>query len=101
MSDLISRKALIETIVNTPTRVLDNAGNILDVLVARQNEILDMIDSMLTAYDVDKVLEQLQDASHWTDCTFDEDGFSNDDSEEVIYLYKANAIVAEGGIHDK
>lgn len=48
------------------------------------------------AYGVEEVLEQLEDSAYWTQCTFDEDGYSNDDSEEVIELQKAIEIVKSG-----
>ena len=44
---------------------------------------------------VDDLLERLENASYWTQSTFDEDGYCNDDSEEVIDLYKAIEIVKE------
>ena len=42
---------------------------------------------------VEKLIERLDNASHLEENTFDEDGYSNDDSEEVIYLHKALQIV--------
>lgn len=43
-----------------------------------------------------KIVEQLEIASYQTQQTFDEDGFGNDDSEEVVDLYTAIEIVKEG-----
>lgn len=42
---------------------------------------------------INKLIERLENASHWEASTFDEDGYSNDDSEEVIYLDKAISII--------
>lgn len=41
----------------------------------------------------EKIVERLEEKSHWTKSTFDEDGYCNDDSEEVIYLHNAIEIV--------
>lgn len=51
-----------------------------------------------TAYDPDKIVEQLEEASYWTDPTYDEDGYSDDDSDEVIFLEKAIEIVKGGAV---
>lgn len=40
----------------------------------------------------------MEAASWWTQQTFDEDGFGNDDSEKVILLDKATEIVRKGGV---
>ena len=55
MSDLISRSALINKIVNTPTEESGYNHVYLNGCATRQFEILDMIDELPTAYDVDKV----------------------------------------------
>ena len=43
----------------------------------------------------DKIIEHLENASFWTDSSFDEDGYCNDDSEEAVYLHKAIEIVKQ------
>ena len=43
----------------------------------------------------EKIIEHLENASFWTDSSFDEDGYSNDDSEEVLYLHEAIEIVIQ------
>lgn len=54
--------------------------------------------TMQTAYNVDKIVEQLEEKSHFhTDATFDDDGYCNDDSEEVVNLNEAIEIVRRGG----
>ena len=55
-----------------------------------------LIDAQQTAYNLDKVIEQLQNASWWTDSSYDDDGYSNDDESEVINLEKAVEIVERG-----
>ena len=43
----------------------------------------------------EKIIEHLENASFWTDSSFDEDGYSNEDSEEVVYLHEAIEIVKQ------
>lgn len=45
----------------------------------------------------DKIVEQLEEASHWTEPHYDEDGYSCDDEYEVITLDIAIEIVKKGG----
>ena len=45
------------------------------------------------AYDVEAVVAKLENASYRTESTFDEDGYCNDDSEEVVELHTAISIV--------
>lgn len=45
---------------------------------------------------IDKIVEQLEEASYRTESSFDEDGYSNDDAEEVVLLEKAIEIVKSG-----
>ena len=46
-----------------------------------------------TAYDVEAVIVELGCASYQTESTFDEDGYCNDDSEDVVELNTAIEIV--------
>lgn len=43
----------------------------------------------------EKIIEHLENVSFWTDSSFDEEGYSNDDSEEVVYLHEAIEIVKQ------
>ena len=61
---LIDADKLIEYIVNTPSKVVNGIpyeqtmfSNIQD----RSNEIIDAIEDAPTAYDIDKIVEQLED----------------------------------------
>ena len=45
---------------------------------------------------MERIVKRLEANSEWTDSTFDEDGFCNDDSFEVIRLERAIEIVKEG-----
>ena len=61
-------------------------------------DINNIIISQPTAFNVDKVVEQLEKSHFHTDATFDDDGYCNDDSEEVVNLNEAIEIVRRGGI---
>lgn len=63
-------------------------------------DINNIIFSQPTAFDVDKVVEQLEKSHFHTDATFDDDGYCNDDSEEVVNLNEAIEIVRSGGLDD-
>ena len=43
----------------------------------------------------DEIIDRLENASFQTDSSFDEDGYSNDDSEEVVDLHEAIEIVKQ------
>ena len=43
----------------------------------------------------EKIIEHLENVSFWTDSSYDEDGYSNDDSEEVVNLREAIEIVKQ------
>ena len=58
------------------------------------------ISNMPTAFNVDKVVEQLKESYFITESTFDDDGWCNDDSEEVVNLNEAIEIVRRGGIDE-
>ncbi|MBR4930736.1 MAG: Lar family restriction alleviation protein [Bacteroidaceae bacterium] len=47
---------------------------------------------------MERILERLEEASFWTEQTFDEDGYGNDDSWEAVWLDKAIEIVKEEGL---
>lgn len=42
-------------------------------------------------------MRQLEEASYWTDPIYDEDGYVDDDSDEVVFLETAIEIVKSGG----
>ena len=44
---------------------------------------------------MERTVERLENASYMTECTFDEDGWSNNDNYEVVLLDKAIEIVKE------
>ena len=61
-------------------------------------DINNAINSQPTAFNVDKVVEQLEKSHFHTESTFDDDGYCNDDSEEVVNLNEAIEIVRSGGL---
>ena len=59
-----------------------------------------IVEDMKTAFDVEKVVEQLEKSHFHTDATFDDDGYCNDDSEEVVNLNEAIEIIKRGVIDE-
>ena len=59
-----------------------------------------IIFSQPTAFDVDKVVGQLEESYFITESTFDDDGWCNDDSEEVVNLNEAIEIIRRGGLDE-
>ena len=60
--------------------------------------VLPIIKEQPTAFNVDKVVEQLEKIHFHTESTFDDDGCCNDDSEEVVNLNEAIEIVKRGEV---
>ena len=60
---------------------------------ALEDTLSEYFDSQKVAYDVDKVMKQMEENAYFTESTFDEDGFCNDDSEKIIDLHTASLIV--------
>lgn len=88
MSDLISRKALMDVFQE---KADDNTG------LLRNNMLFakELVKSMPTAYDVDKVMEQLEEAKeeHRDECGFD--------LFDYIEFDTAIEIVKEGAVKDE
>lgn len=62
--------------------------------------IIEIVKQQPIAFDKDKVKEELENSSWWTEPTFDEDDWCNDDREDVIGLYEAIEIVERGGLDE-
>lgn len=60
-------------------------------------KFIGLIEQQPTAFDVDKVVSELEKSHFHTDATFDDDGYCNDDSEEVVNLDEAIEIIKAGG----
>ena len=82
-------KKELEKAVNDENLDKDECMVILTSAIA----LKDFVNSQPTAYNVDKVIEQLEERHFQTDATLDDDGYCNDDSEEVVNLNEAIEIV--------
>ena len=101
MSRLINADKLIEELKNLAKGQISICPNIAEFFVSiRVDRIIDILNSQPIAFDVDKVVEQLEKSHFHTDATFDDDGYCNDDSEEVVNLNEAIEIVRSGGLDD-
>lgn len=77
--------------------------NIINVLIEKaesehERRILDTIKNALIE-EVKEASKEMDACSWWTEATYDEDGYSNDDNEEVIYADRAVNII-ESIIYD-
>ena len=96
---LIDADKLIEDMRNLAKRQISNCPNIAEFFVSiRVDRIIDILNSQPTAFDVEKVVEQLGKSHFHTDATFDDDGYCNDDSEEVVNLNEAIEIIRGGEV---
>ena len=92
---LIDADKLIEEINNLGWRLYDT------LTLKGLSIALETIKEQPTAFNVEKVVEQLEKSHFHTDATFDDDGCCNDDSEEVVNLNEAIEIVKRGGIDEE
>lgn len=77
--------------------------NVINVLIEKaesehERRILDTVKNTLIE-EVKEVSKKMDACSWWTEGTYDDDGYSNDDNEEVIYADRAINIV-ESIIYD-
>ena len=86
MSDLISRSELYDKLGDKLTWLMRYGD---DVYLDVGSDIKDVIYNMPTAYDIDKVVEELKNAS-WEET----------DISTVIYIDDAIEIVKQGGVSD-
>lgn len=106
MSRLIDADKLLDDMKNELEKAVNDEN--LDrfecmVILTSAIALKDFVNRQPTAFNVDKVVEQLEKSHFHTDATFDDDGYCNDDSEEVVNLNEAIEIVRSGGIdeHDR
>ena len=90
-------KKELEKAVNDENLDKDECMVILTSAIA----LKDFVNRQPTAFDVGKVVEQLGKSHFHTDATFDDDGYCNDDSEEVVNLNEAIEIVRRCGIDEE
>ena len=95
MSDLISRSALIEILEDYEND--DWNKNVSAMLPSVVDDCIDFIENMPIAYDIDKVVEELDKSSKWVNETNE---YGDDDGNDYIPLSKAIEIVKHGGVAD-
>ena len=81
----------------------DKLLNKIDAYMCGSQDVMfvkELIKEQPTAFNVDKVVEQLEKSHFHTESTFDDDGYCNDDSEEVVNLNEAIEIVKAGGVDE-
>ena len=84
----------LEKAVNSENLDKDEYKVILTSAIA----LKDFVNRQPTAFDVEKIVSELEKSHFHTDATFDDDGYCNDDSEEVVNLNEAIEIVKAGEI---
>ena len=98
---LIDADKLIVELKNLAKGQISSCPNIAEFFVSiRVDRIIDILNSQPTAFDVEKVVSELEKSHFHTDATFDDDGYCNNDSEEVVNLNEAIEIVRKGGIDE-
>ena len=70
------------------------------VIMTSAIALKDFVNRQPTAFDVEKVVSELEKSHFHTESTFDDNGYCNDDSEEVVNLNEAIEIVRKGGIDE-
>lgn len=93
MADFISRTELLKMLQYNAKWQTDENGEYRRLFAIDINKLIDYIYHMPTSYDVEAVVAELENASYRTESTFDEDGYCNDDSEDVVELNTAISIV--------
>lgn len=77
--------------------------NVINVLIEKaesehERRILDTVKNTLIE-EVKEASKKMDACSWWTGATYDDDGYSNDDNEEVVDAYRAVNII-ESIIYD-
>ena len=99
MSDLISRSELYDELGNKLTWLMAYGD---DVYLDVGSDIKDVIDNMPTAYDVDKVVEELEEnASRYTKKYVTPYGNNGYRDVKAISVNKAIEIVKAGGENER
>lgn len=93
--DLISRSALLEMLNYNKALHTDENGETRQLIAIDVNRLIDYVEKMPTAYDVDKVVTELKEASY-QETANDCDPFG-DIPSIVVSLNKAINIISAGG----
>ena len=97
MSDLISRSELLKQLATEPKysiSVPKGFEALKDLITYHHEKVIEVIEGMPTAYDVDKVVEELE-----TDSSVKLYGSRNSDNY-MILVNRAIEIVKKGGVAD-
>lgn len=106
MSDLISRSVLIRAIVDTPTDCVNkfSVSSVYEGVAygcaTRQNEILDIIKEQPTAYNVGKVVAELEEKRQSLLKSYKE-FLDGEDYRQALLLESVIEIVKKGGVDDE
>ena len=91
MSDLISREVVIDVLKQTGIIQDNDLGHL----------VIDEINRIPTAYDVEKVVEELKEWSFETEIVIPtSDGFEDTVNREIICTLNAIDIVRKGGVDE-
>ena len=81
----------------------DKLLNKIDAYMCGSQDVMfvkELIKEQPTAFDDENVQTELEKIHFHTESTFDDDGYCNDDSEEVVNLNEAIEIVKAGGVDE-
>ena len=100
--DLISRSALLQTLKYTKAITEDENGETRQLIAIDINKVIEYVEKMPTAYNVDKVVEQLEEYSSGDVCSRFSGGcpyLNNPDVHcEHCAVMMAIEIVKAGGV---
>lgn len=103
MGDLISRSALIESIINHGNDIKSDVPMIEDIYQTAHKHIIDLVEIQPTAYDVEKVVAELEEEREIAYADFDEYAYKYEldltDNDDWFYrgLSRAMNVVKRGG----
>jgi hypothetical protein len=106
MSDLISRKTLLEYLDEQLKEVSETKPNkiftddVLKTIEITGTTVKNYINDMPTSYDINKVVEQLKKSSDYEPIDYDYNDISATDEQYFIDTDKAIEIVKGGGIDE-
>lgn len=97
MSDLISRSRLLEMLNYNKAIHEDESGETRQLIAVDINKMIEYIEKMPTAYNVDKVVEQLEECRKKYQRLCKEQGESEDEAMNIHFRGAIN-IVKAGGV---
>lgn len=88
--DLISRSALLQTLKYTKAITEDENGETRQLIVIDINKVIEYVEKMPNAYNLDKVVEQLEDKVEH--CLEMRDWRGQSELEDAIEIVKAGGV---------